>query len=74
MTGTRVPALSPEDYPGDANIELLAQIAPMVYRKDWSNPTGLRKRLAPFLITYLIILAAFVLFPELVTAPVKWMR
>ena len=53
MTGTRVPALSPEDYTGDANIELLAQIAPMVYRKDWSNPTGLRKRLASFLITYL---------------------
>ena len=32
------------------------------------------KGVNPFLITYLIILAAFVLFPELVTAPVKWMR
>ncbi len=53
MTGTRIPAFSPEDYPGDANIALLAQIAPMVYRKEWSNPEGLRKRLAPFLITYL---------------------
>ncbi len=53
MTGTRVPALNPDDYPGDVNMEVLAQVLPMVYRKEWSNATGLRKRLAPFLITYL---------------------
>lgn len=28
----------------------------------------------PFLITYLIILATFVMFPQIVTAPVAWMR
>ena len=32
------------------------------------------KGVNPFLITYVIILAVFVLFPEIVTAPVKWMR
>ncbi len=32
------------------------------------------KGVNPFLITYLIILAAFVIFPQLVTAPVAWMR
>lgn len=32
------------------------------------------KGVNPFLITYLIILTAFVLFPQLVTAPVAWMR
>jgi TRAP-type transport system large permease protein len=28
----------------------------------------------PFLVTYLAILALFVIFPQLVTAPVKWLR
>lgn len=32
------------------------------------------KGVNPFLITYVIILAIFVLFPEIVTAPVAWMR
>ena len=32
------------------------------------------KGVNPFLVTYLIILTAFVLFPEIVTAPVAWMR
>ncbi|HET7792202.1 MAG TPA: TRAP transporter large permease subunit [Rhizobacter sp.] len=32
------------------------------------------KGVNPFLITYLAILTLFVLFPQLVTAPVKWMR
>jgi len=32
------------------------------------------KGVNPFLITYLIILTAFVLFPQIVTAPVAWMR
>ena len=32
------------------------------------------KGVNPFLITYLIILAAFVVFPQIVTAPVAWMR
>jgi TRAP-type transport system large permease protein len=32
------------------------------------------KGVNPFLITYLIILTAFVIFPQLVTAPVAWMR
>ena len=29
---------------------------------------------APFLITYVLILLLFVLFPQIVTAPVAWMR
>ena len=32
------------------------------------------KGVNPFLITYVIILASFVLFPQIVTAPVAWMR
>ena len=32
------------------------------------------KGVNPFLITYLAILVLFVVFPQLVTAPVKWMR
>ena len=28
----------------------------------------------PFLMTYLAILAAFVVFPQIVTAPLAWMR
>jgi TRAP-type transport system large permease protein len=32
------------------------------------------KGVNPFLITYLLILALFVLFPQIVTAPVAWMR
>jgi TRAP-type C4-dicarboxylate transport system permease large subunit len=28
----------------------------------------------PFLLTYFVILAAFVVFPQIVTAPVAWMR
>ena len=32
------------------------------------------KGVNPFLITYLIILATFVIFPQIVTAPVAWMR
>ena len=32
------------------------------------------KGVNPFLMTYLIILTAFVLFPQIVTAPVAWMR
>ena len=32
------------------------------------------KGVNPFLITYLIILTTFVIFPQLVTAPVAWMR
>ena len=32
------------------------------------------KGVNPFLITYVIILAIFVLFPQIVTAPVAWMR
>ena len=32
------------------------------------------KGVNPFLITYVIILAIFVLFPQIVTAPVVWMR
>jgi len=32
------------------------------------------KGVNPFLVTYLIILTAFVLFPDIVTAPVAWMR
>jgi TRAP-type transport system large permease protein len=32
------------------------------------------KGVNPYLVTYLVILAAFVVFPQLVTAPVKWMR
>lgn len=28
----------------------------------------------PFLITYLLILSTFVIFPQIVTAPVKWLR
>jgi TRAP-type transport system large permease protein len=32
------------------------------------------KGVSPFLITYVIILAVFVLFPQIVTAPVAWMR
>ncbi|HEY1398893.1 TRAP transporter large permease subunit [Roseateles sp.] len=32
------------------------------------------KGVNPFLITYTIILVAFTAFPELVTAPIKWMR
>jgi tripartite ATP-independent transporter DctM subunit len=32
------------------------------------------KGVNPFLITYSIILVAFTVFPELVTAPIKWMR
>jgi TRAP-type mannitol/chloroaromatic compound transport system permease large subunit len=32
------------------------------------------KGVNPFLITYILILALFVLFPQLVTAPVAWMR
>ena len=32
------------------------------------------KGVNPFLITYLIILATFVMFPQIVTAPVAWMR
>ena len=32
------------------------------------------KGVNPFLVTYLIILTAFVLFPQIVTAPVAWMR
>jgi TRAP-type transport system large permease protein len=30
--------------------------------------------ISPFLITYLMILALFVAFPQIVTAPVAWMR
>lgn len=30
--------------------------------------------ISPFLITYLLILSLFVLFPQIVTAPVAWMR
>lgn len=32
------------------------------------------KGVSPFLVTYLVILVLFVVFPQLVTAPVKWMR
>jgi tripartite ATP-independent transporter DctM subunit len=32
------------------------------------------KGVNPFLLTYLVILVLFVVFPQLVTAPVKWMR
>ncbi len=32
------------------------------------------KGVNPFLITYLIILTTFILFPQIVTAPVAWMR
>jgi tripartite ATP-independent transporter DctM subunit len=32
------------------------------------------KGVNPFLVTYLVILVLFVVFPQLVTAPVKWMR
>ena len=32
------------------------------------------KGVNPFLITYLIILTTFIFFPQLVTAPVAWMR
>lgn len=32
------------------------------------------KGVNPFLITYLIILSTFVIFPQIVTAPVAWMR
>ncbi len=32
------------------------------------------KGVNPFLITYLIILATFIVFPQIVTAPVAWMR
>ena len=32
------------------------------------------KGVNPFLLTYLLILALFVLFPQIVTAPVAWMR
>jgi len=32
------------------------------------------KGVNPFLITYTIILVMFTAFPELVTAPIKWMR
>jgi TRAP-type transport system large permease protein len=28
----------------------------------------------PFLLTYVLILALFVLFPQIVTAPVRWLR
>jgi tripartite ATP-independent transporter DctM subunit len=32
------------------------------------------KGVNPFLLTYLLILTVFVVFPQIVTAPVKWMR
>ena len=32
------------------------------------------KGVNPFLITYVIILGIFVLFPQIVTAPIGWMR
>ena len=32
------------------------------------------KGVNPFLITYLIILTTFIFFPQIVTAPVAWMR
>ena len=32
------------------------------------------KGVNPFLITYTVILVMFTVFPELVTAPIKWMR
>jgi TRAP-type C4-dicarboxylate transport system permease large subunit len=32
------------------------------------------KGVNPFLVTYLLILILFVLFPQIVTAPVAWMR
>ena len=30
--------------------------------------------ISPFLITYILILALFIAFPQIVTAPVAWMR
>jgi TRAP-type C4-dicarboxylate transport system permease large subunit len=32
------------------------------------------KGVNPFLITYLVILVLFIVFPQIVTAPVAWMR
>jgi len=32
------------------------------------------KGVNPFLATYLVILALFIVFPQIVTAPVAWMR
>jgi TRAP-type transport system large permease protein len=32
------------------------------------------KGVNPFLLTYTLILALFVVFPQIVTAPVAWMR
>ena len=32
------------------------------------------KGVNPFLVTYLFILVLFVIFPQIVTAPVAWMR
>jgi TRAP-type C4-dicarboxylate transport system permease large subunit len=32
------------------------------------------KGVNPFLITYILILALFVVFPQIVTMPVAWMR
>ncbi len=52
ISGTRVPAVDLDDYPSE-NARALAQVLPMVLRKSWSEATGLRKQLAPFLITYL---------------------
>ena len=52
LSGTRVPAINLDDYP-DYNMQLLGQLVPMVYSKEWSPATGLRKQLIPFLITYL---------------------
>jgi TRAP-type transport system large permease protein len=32
------------------------------------------KGVNPFLLTYLIVLGLFIVFPQIVTAPVAWMR
>ena len=53
LSGTRVAAINLEDYAEDENMQLLGQLIPMIYRKEWSVATGIRKQLTPFLITYL---------------------
>jgi TRAP-type transport system large permease protein len=36
--------------------------------------SGVVRGISPFLLTYTLILALFVIFPQIVTAPVAWMR
>ena len=38
------------------------------------RPADLDRGFLPFLAVYLAILTLFVVFPQIVTAPVKWMR